>query len=364
MKIYKNIVLIGRGRETSVEYDGGEYGAYRIEEMVSEIFSNIKRIQILRPNMIQRARNLLLNEYYGKNQGNYKKIKSITRDMCDLVIFNGSIYGSAVEFLKERGFTIATLYHNVEATFYHEKYLQNTSVSNYLMYRYIQNQERLCTKFSDIIITLNNRDSEDLHRKYNKRAAFYIPISYPLIDDNLIKEKTSDESYLLFVGGNNFANIEGIKRFVRDMLPSIDFELKICGNCCKQLEKDELFTKNIKVKMLGFVDDIDNLYYGATAVIEPIYRGSGMKTKTVEALQHGKTIFGTHEAFEGIDVDYGRVGALCNTPEEFINSINDYLDNRKSTFNAYSYQCFKQRYSTQAVNVKFRDNMQRLIGNR
>ena len=41
-----------------------------------------------------------------------------------------------------------------------------------------------------------------------------------------------------------------------------------------------------------------------------------MKVKTCEALMFGKNIIGTKEAFEGYELDYQKVGAMCNTKEE------------------------------------------------
>jgi hypothetical protein len=36
-----------------------------------------------------------------------------------------------------------------------------------------------------------------------------------------------------------------------------------------------------------------------------------MKVKTCESLMFGKNIFATTEAFEGYELDYDKVGALC-----------------------------------------------------
>lgn len=46
-----------------------------------------------------------------------------------------------------------------------------------------------------------------------------------------------------------------------------------------------------------------------------------MKIKTCEGLMFGKNILGTSKAFEGYDLNYCKVGAVCNTKEEFIESI-------------------------------------------
>lgn len=95
---------------------------------------------------------------------------------------------------------------------------------------------------------------------------------------------------------------------------------------------------------------MDELYVNASAVICPIFSGSGMKTKTIEALRYGKNVYGTTEAFEGIEVDFNRVGGLCNTAEEYIAGLSGM---KRNTFNEYSYEVFMKKYSEAAVYETF-----------
>jgi hypothetical protein len=99
------------------------------------------------------------------------------------------------------------------------------------------------------------------------------------------------------------------------------------------------------------VNDLEELYIHATAIVCPIFSGSGMKTKMIEALRYGKYIFATSEAFEGIDVDFVKIGGLCNTNNEFVNSIN--TSNITNKFNEYSYSVLKNRYSNFSVFQQF-----------
>jgi hypothetical protein len=88
-------------------------------------------------------------------------------------------------------------------------------------------------------------------------------------------------------------------------------------------------------------------------MVSPIFKGGGMKVKTCEALMYGKNIFGTSEAFIGYEIDYDKVGALCNTKEEFIDTINNYCSTKREKFNEYSRKCFLENYSFDATLEKF-----------
>ena len=122
--------------------------------------------------------------------------------------------------------------------------------------------------------------------------------------------------------------------------------------------KEKFEKMNSKVKVLGTVDSLDEYYLNADVVIAPIFSGGGMKVKTAEALSYGKTIFGTKEAFEGYEVDYDKIGGLCNTKEEFIEKINKYIkwweENNKPKFNEYSKTIFKEKYSYESSLEKFK----------
>ena len=71
------------------------------------------------------------------------------------------------------------------------------------------------------------------------------------------------------------------------------------------------------VRVLGFVDDLAESYEKATAVIAPIFTGTGMRIKSVEALSHGRPLVGTALAMRGFESVTGEAFLVAETPEEF-----------------------------------------------
>lgn len=108
-----------------------------------------------------------------------------------------------------------------------------------------------------------------------------------------------------------------------------------------------------KSEFLGYVQKLSTVLLNADYIISPIFKGSGMKVKTCESLMYGKNIIGTWEAFEGYEIDYQKVGAICNTEEEFIYTLNNFCSAKKEKFNKYSRECFLEKYSFQATLEKF-----------
>lgn len=354
----RKVLFIGRGMTVDYKIDGGEYGARRVYRMVetSMGFQNIEKLVIEKPTSFQRIKNMFLFQSYGHTADLKKRLKNVDVEDCSYAFFNGSIYGTYVKLLSKKGIKVMAFYHNVEHNFYLDKFKATKNPINLIMYLYIWYNEYLCTKYSDYVITLNQRDSDELNRIYGKKANVIIPSSYDNsgIDNKDMNICNKNESYLLFVGGNFFANIDGITDFIKNALPRIDMDLWIVGNCCESLNKWINEKEYPKVKLLGFINDLSEVYRGASAVICPIYLGSGMKTKTVEALKFGKYIFGTKESFEGIEGDYRRIGSLCNNNDEFIEAINNWRLSNQTNYNKYSFDIFTKYYSDSVVFKKFK----------
>ena len=211
------------------------------------------------------------------------------------------------------GARVITFFHNVEADYArqeHRGWLRRSAT--YLL-------ERSHVRHSDVIITLNARDSERLKALYGREADFIWPTTFP--DRFRPDFPYNDDRYILFVGSNFFGNTEGLDWFIRNCLDHVRLPLVVVGAGMDEFGRaynDE------RVTFHGFTDSLDEFYYNASAVVLPIVSGSGMKTKTCEALMLGKTIIGTDEAFEGYSgVD--EAGCIrCNTADEFIAAINSF----------------------------------------
>lgn len=300
-----------------------------------------------------------------------KILEKLENNNYKYIFLDGSNYGYCIERIKKKypKIKVITFCHDISYQLYESLYNQSLSFFQKIKYKkYISNaviNEKLTFKNSNIIITLNNRDSLMLKKIYNKKSNKEIGVTFPITkildkDKKIKKEKFK----LLFVGiGTFLPNIKGIEFFIEKVLPCIDVELEIIGKGT-EFNKEKWESLNSKVKVKGTVESLDEYYTNADAVIAPIFIGGGMKVKTAEALSYGKTIFGTTESFEGYEVDYKKVGGLCNTAEEFIGTINKYVgwweNNGKPVFNEYSYQIFKEKYSYEASLKKFEEVFKKL----
>ena len=301
--LYLGMEIIGRPK------DGGDYGQLRNRKMLSSNFDDIYIIEIPKIKLINHFFNLCLNRSFGYTSSFSKVIKiKLMESKSDTVFIDSSVNGGYAKYFKNRGLKTIVFFHNIEYDYYKGKYIVEKSITNWFLKHYIYNQEKQAIKYADKVIVLNERDKKGLKEYYNRDADLVLPLFYETIDKAKLVVNSLDSRYLLFVGGDFFANNEGATWFVKNVAPHVNIEIRIAGGCCNYLNSNIDMSKYNNVKLLGFVDDLDKLYVNASAVVCPIFNGSGMKTKTVEALRFGKTIFGTTEAFEGVD-DTARASA-------------------------------------------------------
>lgn len=245
---------------------------------------------------------------------------------------------------------ITTLYHNIETFFFLGSFFSSPTprslailVANYFA-------ELQATIYSDSRICLTSRDSQLLCRLF-ARPATHI---FPLVLNDTFSIAASPPAvssvpnpYLLFVGSNFYANVHGISWFIRTVAPYIPFQTVIVGNGMESLRPQLESAGN--VLLVGTVENTSDWYLNAQAVIAPIFRGSGMKTKVAESLMHGKRIIGTPEAFTGYEKVQKDIGWTCTTSDDFIAALTELSSCPQPSFDPAMRLLFDKYYSFSAA---------------
>ena len=288
---------------------------------------------------------------YGMSRDEEKRIiKMALANDCRIAFIELSLRGNLAQLLLRNSIRTITFAHKVESQLYKHLHIHAKTLISYFQYRIIRWNERKAINNTTKLITLTERDSLEMRKAYNRDADMIIPISTSIKKDLFATSHNDD--YFLFVGSDFFPNVEGIAWFIKNVAPYINHEIWVVGSCCYNNAIKKLpLTSNVRLK--GYIPDLDMCYRNALAVIAPIFSGSGMKTKTIEALSYGKSIFGTTEAFVGIETDFARIGGECNNAAEFIEKMNSLAYER---INSYSIQLFL-KYFSDIIAKKHFDNL-------
>ena len=294
------------------------------------------------------------NSFYGLSVDLKNKILYLLKKQkYDFCFISQSLGGDLASFIKKniKDVRVIVFFHNVEYDFY-KQLAENSSKYKYILAWNAKFNERQAIKYADDIIALNNRDAKRIEELYGRKVDLIFPTTFDDINkddinkDDINKDDINKDDVnknLLFVGSNFYANKQGIDWFINNVYIELQhINLYIVGKGTEAWKWEYKDFENIKI--MGSVNDLKKYYRLADIVILPIFLGSGMKTKTAEALMYGKNILGTKEAFEGYDIDFDKVGGECNTKEEFIENIEKILKEKRK-YNAYSRNIFLEKYS-------------------
>ncbi|MBO4444450.1 MAG: glycosyltransferase family 4 protein [Bacteroidaceae bacterium] len=296
--------------------------------------------------------------FFGLTPRRVKEIVRFAQDF-DYVHVDRSLFGIIARRLKETGYEgrVVCFFHNVETDYFRAK-LPKRNPARHFIVRCADKNDSWCCRFADKVIALNERDARILEARYGRRPDQLVPIAMrdTYLRDAYPEGQTSARPLCLILGSYFPPNNEGIEWFAREVLPAVDIRLQVVGKGMGRLREHYSIPDNVEI-----VPDAPELlpyFEQADVMVLPIFSGGGMKVKTCESLMYGKNIVATDEAFEGYDVDDSRVGARCNTREEFIAALQSFIDSPRPRFNAYSRSLFLARYSEDVVLDSFRRLLQ------
>lgn len=311
---------------------------------------------------------LVLDRVHRWMQGNMMFISNdIISEICELINSNAiktvfiedSVFGNLVKKIKKscKECKVFSFYHDVKADLYKQWMDNERTLKSKIEYTIGIKQENINQKYADINIVFNERDAKKFQAYYGKRPDVIIPLPAPVpaISNNIMDSITAkdDKKHILFVGKKYYPNLVGFKWFVDNVLPSLtdNIQVDVVGRGLEELRNEY---SDPRINVIGGVESLNPYYENADIVIAPLFDGGGMKSKTVEALSFGKIFVGTEESlfgfWEEMDSDIrGKTCYQCNTPEEWIQTINNLANDDIHKFNEDVFELFKAKFSYDVI---------------
>lgn len=153
---------------------------------------------------------------------------------------------------------------------------------------------------------------ERLVSRYGRTAVLQnIPFSLPDLPPDSHREE-----YVLTVGRMCYQpNHRGVNRFIKEVWPQVhrafpSMRYLVVGHGVPESLAEE-WSHVPGVSVLGFVDDLKDLYAGALATVVPVYSGSGTCIKVLESLANSRICLSMEFGVRGIpdsDISSGSCG--------------------------------------------------------
>jgi sugar transferase (PEP-CTERM/EpsH1 system associated) len=143
--------------------------------------------------------------------------------------------------------------------------------------------------------------------------------------------------YFLFAGVMDYApNIDAIMWFIDFVWPTVKKQwpnAKFCIAGMNPTDKVKKLQLNEGIEVTGFVDDIKPFFDKANIFIAPFRIARGVQNKVLQAFACGLPVIASSMGAEGIRCNVEQDILLADTPEQFINRIEQLTNNQE----CYSY---------------------------
>ena len=181
-------------------------------------------------------------------------------------------------------------------------------------------------KVFDDIFCISN-DEKIMYGKLLGKDIYFLP--HLIEKTSRISQIPLDERKwdIYFIGFNNPFNAEGLEWFLKEVYPLLGKEIKIVlvGSVTKAVEIPN--ADNIEV--IPFAESLDDIYDNSKICICPMFQGTGMKIKVVEAMAKGIPVVCNERGVDGLP-DKSMSGCLVTQePECFASYIHKLLSDQE-----------------------------------
>jgi glycosyltransferase involved in cell wall biosynthesis len=178
----------------------------------------------------------------------------------------------------------------------------------------------------DGIVVVSSQDARYMGTLFPwcRRRTVVIPNGVDL-DSFRAMPQRNDQCQALFVGPLHYQpNLESAQFIVKHIAPHFmksDLKFRIVGDYAES-HLAQIGDLPSNVCLAGYVDDLPPEYGASRAFVAPIFVGSGIKNKVLEAMASGALVIGSPEAFNEIPVQDGVSAILCRRPDDYIRAVD------------------------------------------
>lgn len=140
-----------------------------------------------------------------------------------------------------------------------------------------------------------------------------------------------DRINVLYVGSLAWRpNNQGLVWFLAEVLPLLNesgypYHIYIVGKNASETVR-KYAEQNTNITITGYVPDVNEYYDLCQYMIVPLFVGSGLRVKIIEAFSHGMPVVSTSTGAEGIQCTDGEDILLADRPAEFAKKMEEMLD--------------------------------------
>ncbi|HOO83946.1 MAG TPA: glycosyltransferase family 4 protein [Prolixibacteraceae bacterium] len=257
-----------------------------------------------------------------------KKLNALLRaQQFDVIQLEGLYLCPYIELIKRCSKAIiAYRSHNVEYEIW-ERLMANSKGLRHVYLKVLHKRlkafELAAINKYDLLLPITLRDGQVLSNLGNTKPVHVLPAGISRIVQQSNEPINTND--LFFIGALDWMpNQEGLLWFLDKCWPEINRRfakttLTIAGRSAPKWLEDKFSLPNVFYK--GEVPDAYEFMHKHGVMIVPLFSGSGMRVKIIEALANRKPVVSTSVGCEGISLVNGKHILIGDTSNQFINAL-------------------------------------------
>ncbi|MGI6680211.1 MAG: glycosyltransferase [Bdellovibrionota bacterium] len=178
----------------------------------------------------------------------------------------------------------------------------------------------------DITLAISKKEEDMVTEGSKNKNAFFLP--------QIFKPKDITSSYAdypIFIVGPSALNTQAYLFFALKVLPLIlkeepNFKLKVFGKASLNYQKFD------GIELMGFVENLDDIYKNAPFAISPLLSGTGQQIKVVESMAYGVPVVMFDCLQESAPITSGKEGFIAKDEYDFAKYCLKLFNDRKLAF--------------------------------
>lgn len=305
-------------KDEKTQWPGVQYSYVKVESEVS-VLGALKSVFTPIPYIVER----FVNDIFSSTL--VDKLEGVKYDLILLEgVFLGVYFDICRKYSKAK---IVLRAHNIEHLIW-KRHLAELSKGlkrwylQYIMLPQFEMYEKELVKKTDGLIAISPVDLA-FFAKQTERPMISIPVAANL--KHAGGEKTSAKFAVGFLGALDWQpNFLGLRWFLDEVWCKFavgkDVVLQVAGRNFP----DEIYTWSFhRVELLGEIEDAEDFITNQRIIIVPVFSGSGMRVKVIEAMSLGKCVLSTSVGAEGIEVHNGEDILFADSPEQWLGLLED-----------------------------------------
>ncbi len=251
-------------------------------------------------------------------------LKLIKEKNIETVIIQSSRLGNFTKKIKMKfpNINIIQNFDNFEYKFAELFTKDMNKVIQIIEKKNVKKSERNSIDFSDTMLFLTNQDKKNVYNFYNvkNKKSLVVPLTYEcILDIKSLDIKKSNQ--IIFTGSlDMFSNINAAYFLIENfhkIKEKINVDTLIIAGRNPRKDLLEVNKEEVKIIANPTKKEMEELLVSSKLYVSPVFEGSGMKTKFLEAIAHGLPIVASEHTMIGYDT-------FDNSNLDFINIFRDF----------------------------------------